>query len=75
MARSHGWLAAASRQIEAHVLSMPEVEALRQLFTTRQKFQAGQAICSWLELATQSSREVKPPEHPRSEERRVGKEC
>ena len=58
-----GWLAAASRQIEAHVPSMPETEASRQLFTTGQKFQASQAVCLWLELATQPSREVKPPEH------------
>ena len=58
------WLAAASRQIEAHVPSMPEVEALRQLFTTGQKSQAGQAVCLRLELATQPSREVKLPEHP-----------
>ena len=64
MSGSHGWLAAASRQIEAHVPSMPEAEASRQLFTTRQKFQAGQAIYLWLELATQPSHEVKPPEHP-----------
>ena len=60
----HGWLAAASRQIEAHVPSMPEVEALRQLFTTGQKSQAGQAVCLRLELATQPSREVKPSEYP-----------
>ena len=63
-AGSHGWLAVASRQIEAHVPSMPEAEASRQLFTTRQKFQAGQAVCSRLELATQPSRKVKPPKHP-----------
>ena len=62
-ARFREWLAAASRQIEAHVPSMPEVEALRQLFTTRQKSQAGQTVCSRLKLATQPSREVKPPEH------------
>ena len=31
--------------------------------TTGQKSQAGQAICSWLELATQPSREVKSSEH------------
>ena len=31
-AGSRGWLAAASRQIEAHVPSMPEPEASRQLF-------------------------------------------
>ena len=59
-----GWLVAASRQIDAHVPSMPEAEASRQLFTTGQKFQAGQAVCSWPELATQPSREVKPSEHP-----------
>ena len=43
---------------------MPEAEALRQLFTTKQKSQTGQAVCLWLELATQPSRKVKPPEHP-----------
>ena len=32
--------------------------------TTGQKSQASQAICSWLELATQPSREVKLPKHP-----------
>ena len=59
-----GWLVAASHQIEAHVPSMLETEASHQLFTTEQKSQAGQAVCSQLELATQPSREVKPPEHP-----------
>ena len=59
-----GWLATASCQIEAHVSSMSEAEASRQLFTTGQKFQAGHAVCSRLELATQPSHEVKPPEHP-----------
>ena len=58
------WLATTSRQIEAHVPSMPEVEVSHQLFTTGQKSQAGQAVCSWLELATQPNREVKSPEHP-----------
>ena len=33
-------------------------------FTTGQKSQSGQAVCSQLELATQPSREVKLPEHP-----------
>ena len=33
-----GWLVAASCQIEAHVPSMPDAEASRQLFTTGQKF-------------------------------------
>ena len=63
-AGSRGWLAAASHQIDAHVSSMPEAEASRQLFITVQKSQAGQAVCSRLELATQPSREVKPLEHP-----------
>ena len=58
------WLAAASRQIEAYVPSMPEAETSRHLFTTRQKSQVGQAVCSRLELATQPSRKVKPPEYP-----------
>ena len=47
-ARSRGWLAAACRQIDAHMPSMPEVEASRQLFTTGQKSQAGKAVCSRL---------------------------
>ena len=59
----HRWLAATSHQIEAHVPSMPEAEASRQLFTTGQKSQVGQAVCLQLELATQPCREVKPPEH------------
>ena len=63
-AGSRGWLAAASCQIDAHMPSMPEAEASCQLFTTGQKFQASQAICSWLKLATQPNHEVKPLEHP-----------
>ena len=63
-AGTRGWLAAASRQIDAHVPSMLEAKTSRQLFTTGQKSQVGQAVCSRLELATQPSREVKPPEHP-----------
>ena len=58
-----GWLVAASRQIEAHVPSMPEAKASRQLFTTGQKSQAGQAVCLQLKLVTQPSRKVKLPEH------------
>ena len=58
------WLMAASCQIKAHVPSMPEAEALRQLFTTGQKSQASQAVCSRFVLATQPSHEVKSPEHP-----------
>ena len=32
--------------------------------TTGQKSEAGQVVCSWLELATQPNCEVKSPEHP-----------
>ena len=63
-AGTRGLLEAASRQIDAHVPSMLKAEASRQLFTTGQKSQAGQAVCSRLKLATQPNREVKPPEHP-----------
>ena len=63
-AGARGWIATAGRQIEAHVPSMPEAEATRQLFTIGQKSQAGQAVCLRHELATQPSREVKPLEHP-----------
>ena len=52
---------AASHQIEAHVPSMPEDEASRQLFTTGQKFQTGQAVCSRLELATQPNCKARTP--------------
>ena len=62
-AGSRGWLVATSRQIDAHVPSMPESEASRQLFTIGQKSQAGQAVCLRLELATQPNRKVKSPEN------------
>ena len=61
---SRRWLAVTSRQIEAHMPSMPKAKASRQLFTTGQKLQVGQAVCSRLELVTQPSYEVNPPEHP-----------
>ena len=54
VARFRRWLATASCQINAHVPSMPEAEVSRQLFTTAQKSQAGQAICLRFELATQN---------------------
>ena len=62
-AGSRRWLVAANRQIDAHMPSMLEAEASCQLFTTGQKSQAGQAVCSRLELATQPSCKVKPLEH------------
>ena len=56
-----GWLAALSRQIEAHVPSMLEAEALRQLFTTGQKFQLtrpfAHGLNSRLNLVVRSSRQ------------------
>ena len=55
------WLAAASHQIEAHVPSMPEAEASRQLFTTGQKFQLARPFAcglnSWLNPVARSSRQ------------------
>ena len=59
---SRGWLVAVSRQNDVHVPSVPEAEA-SSCCTTGQKSQAGQAVCSRLELATQPSCEVKSPEH------------
>ena len=41
-----------------------ELKSRANCCTTRQKSQAGQAVSSRLELATQSSREVKSPDHP-----------
>ena len=43
---------------------MPKAKESCQLFTTGQKSQASQAVCSQLELTTQPSHEVKLPEHP-----------
>ena len=44
----HGWLAAVSCQIEAHVPSMPKAEASRQLFTIGQKFQLARTFARGL---------------------------
>ena len=63
-AGTRGWISQVTRGCNAHVPSMPKAEASRQLFTTRQKSQAGQAVRLRPELATQPNREVKPPEHP-----------
>ena len=41
-----------------------ELKRHASCYTTGQKFQAGQAVSSRLELATQPSREVKLPDHP-----------
>ena len=59
MAGFCGWLAAASRQIEAHVPSMSKAEALWQLFTIGQKFQLAspfaRGLNSRLNLVARSS--------------------
>ena len=41
-----------------------ELKSHASCCTTRQKSQAGQAVSSQLELATQSSHETKSPDHP-----------
>ena len=41
-----------------------ELKSHASCCSTRQKSQAGQAVSSRLELVTQSSREVKLPDHP-----------
>ena len=45
---TRGWLAATSRQIEAHMLSMPEAEASRQLFTIGQSSRLARPFASGL---------------------------
>ena len=49
---ARGWISrvAASRQIEAHMSSMSEAEASRQLFTTGQKFQLARLFARDLNL-------------------------
>ena len=53
-AGTRGWISrvavAASCQIEVHVPSMPEAEASRQLFTTRQKYQLARPFARGLNL-------------------------
>ena len=57
---SREWLAAASRQNDAYMPSMPEAEVLHQLLHYRKKV-PGWPSCL---LSTQPSHEVKLPEHP-----------
>ena len=54
----------ASRQLQAREMHIGELKGRASCRTTRQKSQAGQAVISRLELATQTSREAKPPNHP-----------
>lgn len=63
VARTRGWLATGSRQLQTRDKHTGEVKGHTSCRTTEQKSQAGQAVNS-LELATQTSREAKPPNHP-----------
>ena len=54
-AESRRWLTAASRQNDAHVLSMPKAEASRQLLHYRTKFTSwpGHLLAAWTRDSTQ----------------------
>ena len=58
---THDWQAA---KVGTRVQHARELKSHANCCTTRQKSQAGQAVNSRLELATQSSCEVKLPDHP-----------
>ena len=55
------WQAA---KVGTHVKHAGELKSHANCCTTRQKSQAGQAVSSRLELATQPSREAKSSDHP-----------
>ena len=57
---SHGWQVAKAGTCVKHA---KELKSHANCFTTGKKSQASQAVSSWLKLATQSSREVKSPDH------------
>ena len=61
MIRSRGWLAAASRQMMNTCQACQKLKRHASWSTTRQKVQISHLVTSWLELATQSSCEFKPP--------------
>ena len=54
----------ASHQSGTHVKHAGELKSHASCYTIGQKSEAGQAISSQLELATQPSHEAKPPDHP-----------
>ena len=61
---SHEWLTARkSPKAGICVKHAEELKSHASYCTTRKKSQVGQAVSSRLELATQSSREAKSPEH------------
>ena len=51
-------------KVDTRVEHVGELKCHASCYTTGQKFQAGQAVSSRLELATQPSRKVKLPDHP-----------
>ena len=55
------WQAA---KVDTRVEHVGELKRHASYYTTEQKFQAGQAVSSRLELTTHPSREVKSPDHP-----------
>ena len=57
---THDWQAV---KVGTHVEHAGELKSHASYYTTEQKSQAGQAISSRLELATQLSREIKSPDH------------
>ena len=57
---ARGWQVAKRGTCAKHA---GELKSHASYCTTRQKFQAGQAISSQLKLMTQSSREAKSPDH------------
>ena len=62
---THGWILRLQAAIMMHTCqACQKLKSRASYCTTGQKSQAGQAVFSWLELATQPSREVKSPEHP-----------
>ena len=60
-AETRDWQAA---KVGTCVKHARELKSHASCCTTGQKSQAGQAVSSQLELVTQSSREVKSPDHP-----------
>ena len=55
------WLQAARMMLTCQACQ--KLKSHASCCTIGQKSQAGQAVCSWLELMTQPSREVKSPKH------------
>ena len=66
---THGWISRVACGLQAaRMLHMcqacQKMKSRANYCTTGQKSQAGQAICSWLKLASQPSHEVKSLKHP-----------